>query len=85
MYNIKNNENLFFLGNLFKTVQHSIVTRTVTNNLLVLPFKKTDLGQRILRFHGVKIWNSIPLHIRNIQNIGRFKALVKSFVSVESG
>ena len=59
---------------------HSHSTRGNTNNLLNIPNSKKDLNKRFVNFLGPKLYNLLPLNIRNINNNKRFNNLLKDYM-----
>ena len=55
---------------------HNRSTRSNIRNDLYLPHFLSSRCQRSIKFQGTKIWNSIPLHIRN-QSFNTFKRNIK--------
>ena len=53
-------ENLTYLSNL-----HNHSTRSQHNKNFYLPFVRTNLGKTSFSFNGPKIWNNLPVTIRN--------------------
>ena len=72
-----------FYGTLSSLIpSHEHVTRQSSNNNLNLPnFLKSRCQQSFL-YNAVKFWNVLPVHIRNCQNIGAFKHLLKNFLQI---
>ena len=66
--------NKFFTPN---THRHTITTRAITNKELQLPKCNTEIRKNSFAVRGVKIWNSIPLHIRQSSTLPQFKAAIK--------
>lgn len=54
--------------NYFEINRHSLRTRN-SNKLLKLPSVKLEFGKKSLRFQGAKIYNSLPLPIRECTNL----------------
>ena len=60
---------------------HSYETRAVSNQELTLPYLIRSKCQRSFLYNGIKIWNNIPLQIRNVhENLNSFKKLLKEFL-----
>ena len=53
---------------------------TRQSNLLYVPKIRLDIGKFSLRFHGTKIWNSLPPELRLIHNISKFKIQFRNFL-----
>ena len=41
---------------------------------------KVTLGDRAFKSSAPKLWNSLPLSIRNIQSLNKFKAQIKTYL-----
>ena len=48
-------------------------TRGNTNNNLSVPLYRKTFGQRTFNFLGSKLWNAIPLDIRQASSLDNFK------------
>ena len=49
-------------------------------NLVIIPSVNTVVnGSNSLRYFGSVIWNLIPADIRDIDNLGSFKAVIKTW------
>ena len=60
---------------------HSHETRSAVNEILNLPLLSRSKCQRSFLYNGIKIWNDIPLRIRNIdEDLNSFKKLLKKFL-----
>ena len=56
-------------------------TRTADTLNLVLPRTNTSLCQNSFFFTGVKMWNSLPIHVKQGSNLHMFKNLLKYHVN----
>ena len=56
----------------FDEIRHNYQTRSRTNNNLVMPMPRTDIGKQSIKFTGVKIWSDIPLVIKNANSLDNF-------------
>ena len=54
------------------------LTRQV--NDLVVKRTNTDIGARAISIKGPKVWNNVPLHIRNSSSIRTFKEKLKKHI-----
>ena len=63
---------------------HDYRTRSATNKDLLLPRAKTSLFQHSFAYYGAKIWNQLPLNIRNSSSICTFKSNFKQTYKQES-
>ena len=51
----------------------------VITNKLSIPFgRTTHYGLKQIKVHGPKIWNSLPLSIRNTESLLKFKKSIKN-------
>lgn len=64
----------------FENVQTSRDTRTKGNNLLLIPFAKTTFGQRHFRYFATKLYNTLPLAIRQNTMYLKYKSDTKSWI-----
>ena len=56
---------------------HNHSTRTHSQNTLYLPKFSTLRPQKLTKYQGTKIWNSIPINLRN-QPFNKFKTIFKN-------
>ena len=56
------------LSNLLKPMQSIRALRSSSQELLEVPMMKTKFGERSFYHYGPKLWNSIPLSIRNLRS-----------------
>lgn len=49
-------------------------------SLKITSYAKTFLGRRSFSFYAPRIWNPLPLYIRNVPSLDNFKTLLKSFL-----
>lgn len=59
-----------------KPIEHCYGTRSKEKHVVV-PLKATTKGQHSYDYLAPKIYNSIPENIKNVQNMGKFKYLLK--------
>ena len=64
--------------NYFELLQHRIGTRN-NHVSLKLPKVKTEYGKRSVQFLGAKIYNSLPLSLKKVENFAKFKSELKCF------
>ena len=57
---------------------NNVPTRQIEN--LVVPRTQTVTGERGIKIRGPKLWNTLPVHIRNSSTLSVFKRKVKDFV-----
>ncbi len=43
---------------------------------LNLPFPKTEYLKKSISFNGVKLWNNLPIEVRNAESLGIFNSLL---------
>ena len=43
---------------------------------LNLPFPKTEYLKKSISFNGVKLWNDLPIEVRNAESLGIFDSLL---------
>ena len=43
---------------------------------LNLPFPKTEYLKKSISFNGVKLWNDLPIEVRNAESLGIFNSLL---------
>ena len=70
MFDIYHENSSDILNDLFiKTnLRHHHMTRQSSNDNFSLPLVSTNYKQRSIIYEGVKIWNSLPLRIKKLQN-----------------
>ena len=69
-----------YLSDIF-TFHNDIVerpTRLSDQLLLYMPKPKTEIYRQSLLYKGSLIWNNIPLEIKQSENLGHFKHLLKN-------
>ena len=49
-----------------------------TNNLFIPFGRTTNYGLKLIKVNGPKIWNTLPLEIRNIKSLSNFKITLKN-------
>ena len=67
----------------FTSIQsiHSIGTRqSKKGDLYALRCNTTQYGLRSIHYSGVRIWNSLPVEIRNSQSLPNFKKKMKAYI-----
>ena len=68
-----------FLSNLFEVKSSD---RPIHNqqylNLKVLRANQVKFSEKSLRVLGPKIWNRLPPHIKNAENLSAFKQMIKT-------
>lgn len=66
---------------IYSLINHDHVTRSNMLNQLVLPKPNNTAFLRSIAYTGIKLFNQLPLSIRNINNHKMFKLKVKLFVA----
>ena len=63
----------------FKTTNKTTIHNTTNNKQLIVPFnQKRTKGDRGFSFTGPNYWNQLPNHIKEVENFGKFKKLLKT-------
>ena len=62
----------------FRSSTHSYPSRTLNN--LSTPYFRLKSSQLTIRYVGIKIWNSLPSHVKNCKTIYTFKKHLKYFL-----
>ena len=55
------------------TLQHSHQTRSLTKGNIYIPPSQLSVQQRTLNYFGSKLWNNIPVEVRNAPSLLTFK------------
>ena len=63
--------------------RHTRTSRYGKYNLVYPSYNRETEGGRTFQANGAKLWNSIPLDIREKDSIGSFKSSVKNIFSQE--
>ena len=66
-----------YLNELIQYHKHASSTRSAASHLLSVPRHNLSFGARAFRVAAPKIWNSIPLHIRQSQTCSSFRRHLK--------
>ena len=61
-------------------IRHNISTRFSRTEMLTLPFMRFTKCQRSFIYTGIKVWNKLPIEIRNTDKLNTFKRSLKSFL-----
>ena len=69
-----------FISNIFevKSTDRPICSQQYLN-LKVVRASQVKFGQKSVRVLGPKIWNRLPPHIKNAENLSAFKRLIKTW------
>ena len=61
-------------------IDHNHFTRRINNEQFTLPFFRYVKCQKSFLYSGMKIWNDLPINLRSIEKLNRFKAAVKGYL-----
>lgn len=61
--------------------QHTYTTRTKSLNLLNIPKLNTSFGQKNHYFHAIKLYNALPIEIKNTVDMEKFKKDIKLWLT----
>ena len=61
-------------------IQYAIHLRSASNLNLFLPRSRLKFGERAFRIVAPKVWNTLPLNVRQISNTQAFKRNLKTFL-----
>ena len=59
---------------------HDYQTRAAANQVLQTPIFRSGNGQRSFNMRGVRLWNTLPTHIKNSTSLPIFKRLLITFI-----
>ena len=80
IYKTINDINPSFMKQIFSLRQ---TNRTVRNqyklNISALKVNQVSYGEKSLRYHGPKVWNSLPFHVKTSENLKIFKDIIKNW------
>lgn len=82
VYKALNNLSPQYIADLLRPVSetHSRTLRSSVNGALAVPRSRSSLFDRSFSYTAPRLWNSIPLLIRNSSTVNSFKHNVKSFL-----
>ena len=82
MFKCTNNTAPNYLCDMFTYVSdvHNVNTRNTNNGNLYVPQPSTSYYTKSLSVNGAKLWNSLPLDIKNVHNVNIFKMKYKEFL-----
>ena len=63
----------------FRQNQHNMNLRNFNNMNVNLPFCRTERAKRFVKYHGAKIWNDLPLFLKQKRNPVTFKIHTKKY------
>ena len=78
-YTAINQHQPVYLSELLTPAVASRSTRSTGLNLLHVPFSSSNFGSRAFSVAAPKIWNNIPLQIRNSTSLAAFKSHLKTY------
>lgn len=87
--NLLNLRMLYFFNNclfihknkyLQSRIKHSYHTRHITNQNLIVPIYKRDGNRRFAKTIAPKLYNSLPVNLKNISNNKKFANMCRSIV-----
>ena len=55
---------------------------TRNKDSLIIPHYKSTPGQRTFSYRGIRLWNSFPIELRELNEIGRFKRELREFLKL---
>ena len=64
--------------NLAKPNENYFLRSTSKKFLLEVPFPRKDIYKKSIAYSGVKVWNSLPDNVRNVEHLFLFKYLCKN-------
>ena len=68
--------------NLAKPNENYFLRSTSKKFLLEVPFPRKDIYKKSIAYSGVKVWNSLPDNVRNVEHLSLFKHLCKNHFMV---
>ena len=73
----------YYLSDLFSSVSeyHTVSTRNATSNTLQQPRCNNSLYKSSLSVNGSRLWNKLPLEIRNKKTFSAFKYNLKLYMA----
>ena len=57
----------------FTNEYHNYNTRAANNNRLVQNKPKRELFKTCMQYYGSQLWNSLPSHLKTIEDVNQFK------------
>ena len=82
IYKALNGQTPEYISDCFTKISetHNRNLRSVDNDLLHIPNSRTHFYENSFTVSAAKLWNQIPLHIRNINCLNSFKTALKSYL-----
>ena len=80
MYDLCNGTMPHSLYDYCQIVHHTYQTRTCEKSMLYLPKCKTTQGQFAISFLGVKLWNALPIKIREKSTRSAFRKCLADYL-----
>ena len=59
---------------------YSHTTRASSRCDIIIPFLRLNLSMNSFLYRSMKLWNDLPIHIRDISETNRFKICVKTYI-----
>ena len=82
MFKALNGQTPTYISSMFaKTSEvHNRNLRSVDNAQLRVPFSRTNYFENSFSVNGAKLWNALPIELREISDVNSFKNAVKSYL-----
>ena len=71
--------------NYFRPISHRYNTRSRANNNLYLTKPRLNYGKFNVKYASVKIWNELPIELKNTDSLSKFKTQFKKFLLSSDG
>ena len=82
---LKTDHSEFFFNQIIQLLpNHNIDTRHNRNQNFNTPEHRCKRSQQSFLFHSIKIWNTLPEHLRNVESVPSFKSKLKSHIIANS-
>ena len=62
-----------------KLSYNQLSCRTINDMKLETPWCKTEIGERLIAYHGIRLWNALPLALR-MADLENFKKKPKTLL-----
>ena len=80
VYKTINKLNPEFMNNIFKVKENKrLVREQYKLNLETPEWNQVTFGVKSLKVYGLKVWNSLPFHIKTSENLVQSKSLMKNW------
>ena len=80
MYKVKNNLAPILLSEVFKLKPTSTYNLRTVGEFEIRRVRTTNFGTESLSFLGPKLWNTVPLSIRNVETLKEFKSKIRYWI-----